>query len=231
MPAAASTGATAICAALNAAAKADGGTRRCTWSPVAAPSRVMSSHSIRRGSSPSMSMWNGSPRRPSRPSLSARNRGESLIPPGPRSESRSVGRMPDGHRARAGRGGGAGHVGEPRGEVVAQRLHRAARQRDGRRVDLQVEPVELEVDVPVARGGPDVGVHGRGLRRRVHQADLELRADRRRPLPEAGAHEHPAQRREALAASLGEPVVVARREALALDLLTHAHHPARPERR
>ena len=94
LPATASTGAVASWAALKSAAKSAGAARRWICREVAAPSKVTSSHSISRGSAPSMRTRKGSCRMRRSAAERTRKRGWSVMAVDCRSSGRRVGRMP-----------------------------------------------------------------------------------------------------------------------------------------
>ena len=120
------------------------------------------------------------------------------------------------------RRGGAGDALHQLGEAGGERGEGAPGELDRRGGALDAEAAHLEGDVVVAAEGL---LHGDVLAGRpaggVHQRHLELGADRRRALAEAGALQQLRQGDQALAEALREALEVGPAEPLALDLTAH----------
>jgi hypothetical protein len=108
----------------------------------------------------------------------------------------------------------------------------------GRRgeVQLQVEPVDLQHHPRVGRLGPDRLVARQRPGLAVDQEQLQLRPDRGRTGPEAGALQQPVQGEQALVEAPLEAAVIHRVEPITVDGKAHLVPPAsdrrsRPRRR
>ncbi len=114
---------------------------------------------------------------------------------------------------------------EQAARLLPQRGKRAAGQRRRRRIQLQVEPVQLQVDAGIGRRGADRLVSRERPSHLIDQEQLKLSAKRGRTHPEARPLQQPAQRRQALPEPLPKARVVELVERLLVDAFPHGRTP------